>query len=177
MRRRPLGAADHRHHEQCGAEQSKQAPPPRHPASTCERPEPLEPVDPGNPQSGDRRDEADRWFETLVARPGRGPDGIVESRRILAPERVGGRRHTVFELALSGAGARGWTDRHQLLRRPQPIAGQPYDVLLVPSQPATVFGSSIARFHGFADLSSVRVPVRLRGEVQYKPVLDPICLN
>jgi hypothetical protein len=30
---------------------------------------------------------------------------------------------------------------------------------------------------GFADLSSVRVPLRLRGEVQYNPELAPVCLN
>jgi hypothetical protein len=30
---------------------------------------------------------------------------------------------------------------------------------------------------GFADLSSVRVPVRLRGAVQYNPELAPVCLN
>jgi len=30
---------------------------------------------------------------------------------------------------------------------------------------------------GFADLSSVRGPIRLRGEVKYNPELAPVCLN
>ena len=58
-----------------------------------------------------------------------------------------------LELALGCSRSRGRADRDQLLGWAQPVARQPYDVLLVPSQPA-VFGSSIARFHGFADLSS-----------------------
>ena len=86
-------------------------------------------------------------------------------------------RRAVLDAALGSAGPGGRSDRDQLLRRPQPVARQPYDVLLVPSQPATVFGSPIARFHGFADLSYVRVPVRLRGEIQYNPGLAPVCLN
>ncbi len=53
-----------------------------------------------------------------------------------------------LEFALGGAGPRGRSDRDQLLRRTQPVARKPYDVLLVPSQPASVFVSPIARFHG-----------------------------
>src|ERR1700761_9188608 len=123
---------------------------------------------------GHRGDEADRRVQTRRTGGGRCLDGVVERRRVLAPEGVGGRWHRVLELALRRPGARGWSDRDQLLRGPQPVARKPYDVLLVASETAGVFGSSIARLHGFADLSSVLVPVRLRGAVQYNSELAPV---
>jgi len=86
---------------------------------------------------------------------GCGPlNDAVQRRRVLAPEVLGGRWEAVIAEWRSGAWGRGAADGHELLARPEPVAWQPHHVLLVPSVPASVFGLPMARFHGFADLSS-----------------------
>ena len=122
-------------------------------------------------------DKGGRWADLVATGGRRRLDGVVQRGRVLAPEGVSCRRWRIAGLELRGARAGGGSDRYEFLGRTEPVAREPYDVLLIASCPTGVFSWTIARSHGFADLSSVRVPVRHRGEVQYKPVLDPVCLN
>lgn len=177
VRRLPLGAPDHRHDDERQDGNGDETPPPRYSTVTSEGPELRESPETRGPQPGDRGDQARRRVPALPTDGGRRLHRIVQGGRVLTPEGVRRRGHAGFGVAQGRAGPRGGTDRNELLRRAQPVARQPYDVLLAPSQPATVFGSPIARFHGFADLSSVRLPFRLPGEVQYNSELAPVCLN
>ena len=177
MRRRPLMCSDRRDHDEGNDRHDDHRPPPRYAILPEAEPERGETAQRRNPVPGEWGDEADRRLQVLRAGSGRGLDGVVQRGRVLAPEGVGGRGRGGVKLALRGAGSGGGPDGNQLLWRAQPLARKPDDVLLVASQTATVFGSSIARFHGFADLSSVRVPFRLRGAVQYNSELAPVCLN
>jgi hypothetical protein len=82
---------------------------------------------------------------------------VVEGRRILAPECIRGRRQALIAEGLHRTC--GAANRNQFLTRPEPITREPHDIRLVPSLPADLFGLAIARFHGFADLSSPPVGV------------------
>ena len=174
MRSRRLTCPDDRGNHQRNDRNGRQPPPPRR-ASAAE-PEPGKVARRPEPPPGQRGNQADRRVRGRTGVRGRCLDRVVQCRRVLAPERIGRRGSGAVEFALGGAGPRGGSDRNQFLRRTQPVTRKPYDVLLV-SQRACVFGFPVARSHGFADLSSVRVPVRLRDAVQYKPELAPVCLN
>jgi hypothetical protein len=173
-RRRPLTEPDRRRDQQ-GHDGHGDHPTPRYPSAA--EPWPGEAAEVQEPATGQRGHQADRRVQVRAVGDRWCLNGVVEGRRVLAPEGVRRRRRTALEPALRGGpGAGGGADRDQLLGRPQPVARKPDHVLLVASQPY-VFALPIARFHGFADLSSVRVPVRLRGAVQYNPELGPVCLN
>ena len=171
VRLRAFAAADHRQHEERYDWDCEHAPWPRR------TPDPPYPSKSPDPSPRHRRDEAHRRVVPLRTLSLRRLDRVVQRRRVLAPERIcrGGqaRPGVALRRARSGSG----TDGNEFLRRTQPIPREAYDVLLARSQPASVFGSPIARFHGVCRPFFVRVPVRLRGEVQYKPELDPVCLN
>ena len=177
MRGRPLTRSDRCDHEQGDDRDHRQRPSRREAARSEAEIGAGQARQSRSPTPRHRGNQADGWLEMLGSDGRRCLDGIVKRRRVLAPECVGGGWHPALQFALRRAGARSGSDRYQLLRGPQPVARKPYDVLLVASETAGVFGSSIARLHGFADLSSVLVPVRLRGAVQYNPELAPVCLN
>jgi hypothetical protein len=171
---RSLAQADRGNDEQRGGRDDEHGPPDLHPprvrpsrqAGAAELPLP-----------GDRRHEADGRADPLASGAPRCLNRVVQCRGVLAPEGIGRRGCPLLRLEPCGAGSRGRSDRYELLGRTKPIPGKPYDVLLVSGRPAAVFGWTIARSHGFADLSRVRVPFRLRGEVEYNSELAPICLN
>jgi hypothetical protein len=79
-------------------------------------------------------------------------DRVVQGRRVLTPEGVCGGRGLI--VVVRGCRPRRGTDRDELVAGPEPVDGQAHDVLLARRLPAEIFATSIARFHGFADLSS-----------------------
>jgi hypothetical protein len=129
------------------------------------------------PLRRDGCDEADRRTHPVTSGANRCLDGIVQGGRVLAPKRIRRGRRCVPGVELRRACPGGRPDGDELLGRPQPVPRKPYDVLLVAGRPVGIFGWTVARFHGFADLSYVRVPFRLPGEVQYNSELAPVCLN
>src|SRR5947209_14882693 len=125
------------------------------------------------PMSGDWVDESGGRAQLVASGGRRRLDGVVQRGRVLAPEGVSCRRWRVAGLELRGARAGGGSDRYEFLGGTEPVAREPYHVLLVASCPTGVFSWTIARSHGFADLSYVRMSFRLPGAVEYNSELAP----